>query len=142
MQQDTRLARLLHVLIHMHLRGGATTSDTIAQMLHTNPALVRRTMASLRDAGYVESGRGPGGGWRLACALADVTVADVYVALAHKRPFAFGPAQDNPACPVEAVINTYLTGALDDAEAKLLKTMGTTRLADLAHQVAPPRNAA
>ena len=35
MQRDTRLARLLHVLIHMHLRGGATTSQTIALMLHT-----------------------------------------------------------------------------------------------------------
>jgi Rrf2 family protein len=138
MQQDTRLARLLHVLIHMHLRAGATTSDTIAQMLHTNPALVRRTMASLRDAGYVESGRGPGGGWRLACALSDVTVADVYAALSHKRPFAFGVAEDNPACPVEAVINAYLMTALDDAESRLLKTMGKTRLSDLAHQVVPP----
>ena len=61
MQRDTRLARLLHVLIHMHLRGGTTTSDTIAQMLHTQPSLVRRTMAALREAGYVESIAGPKG---------------------------------------------------------------------------------
>lgn len=60
MQRDTRLARLLHVLIHMDLRGGTTTSETIAQMLHTQPSLVRRTMAALRAAGYVESIVGPG----------------------------------------------------------------------------------
>lgn len=138
MQQDTRLARLLHVLIHMHLRGGATTSETIAQMLHTNPALVRRTMASLREAGYVESGSGPGGGWRLVCALSDVTVRDVYVALAHKSAFTFGAAADNPACPVEAVINDYLETALDTAEGALLTAMGTTRLSELAQKVAIP----
>lgn len=138
MQQDTRLARLLHVLIHMHLRGGSTTSDTIAQMLHTNPALVRRTMAALREAGYVESGSGPGGGWSLACALSDVTVADVYKALSHRSVFAFGPAADNATCPVEAVVNQYLESALDAAETALLRTMGKTRLSDLAQKIAVP----
>jgi DNA-binding IscR family transcriptional regulator len=135
MQQDTRLARLLHVLIHMHLRGGATTSETIAQMLHTNPALVRRTMASLRDAGYVRSERGPGGGWQLSCALADVTVEDVYIALSRPSLFAFGPAADNASCPVEAVVNAHLMSALGAAETALLEKMGETRLSDLAEQI-------
>jgi Rrf2 family protein len=137
MQSDTRLARLLHVLIHMHLRGGSTTSDTIAQMLHTNPALVRRTMASLRDAGYVRSERGPGGGWRLSCALADVTVKDVHVALSSPSVFAFGPAQDNASCPVEAAVNAHLVTAMAAAESALLKKMGETTLSDLARKITP-----
>jgi len=66
-------------------------------------------------AGYLASVSGPGGG-RLACALDDITVGDVYLALAHKSVFAFGPAADNPACPVETVINDYLATALDTAE--------------------------
>jgi len=41
---------MLHVLIHMHKRGGRTTSETIALMLDTNPVVVRRTMASLKHA--------------------------------------------------------------------------------------------
>jgi len=142
MQLDTRLARVLHVLIHMQLRGGATTSDTIAQMLHTNPALVRRTMASLRGAGYVESERGPGGGWRLTCALADVTVKDVYLALAHKGVFTFGPAIDNPQCPVEAVVNAFVTTTQSAAEQALLDTMAETTLANLAGRIAVPEVAA
>lgn len=140
MQTDTRLARLLHVLLHMHLRGGATTSETIAQMLHTNPALVRRTMAALRNAGYVQSERGPGGGWRLACALADVTVRDVYAALSAPAVFAFGPAADNAACPVEAVVNGHLMAALGAAETALLEAMGGTTLLALAQQVVPSRH--
>src|ERR1700752_2976118 len=104
MQRDTRLARLLHVLVHMHLRGGTTTSETLAQMWHTQPSLVRRTMAALREAGYVESIVGPGGGWVLSRALGDLTVGDIYGAIAHKSAFAIGTADDNPDCPVESAV--------------------------------------
>lgn len=62
MAYDTRFARLLHVLVHMHLRGGTTTSGTLAQMLHTNEVVVRRTMAALRTAGMVTSTGGRKGG--------------------------------------------------------------------------------
>lgn len=131
MQQDTRLARLLHVLVHMHLRGGSTTSETIAQMLHTNASLVRRTMACLRNAGYVKAERGPGGGWHLSCSLEKVTVKDIHTTLLCPNLFTFGPTQDNPACPVEAVVNQHLKAAMDEAENTMLKVMGKIKLSDL-----------
>ncbi|AOZ49217.1 Rrf2 family transcriptional regulator [Chromobacterium vaccinii] len=132
MQRDTRLARLLHVLIHMHLRGGATTSETIAQMLHTQPSLVRRTMAALREAGYVASIPGPKGGWTLCRELADLTVRDIYVAITHKSAFAISAANDNPACPVETTVNQVLDAALSSAEEALLQHLAQIRLSDLA----------
>ncbi|WP_335582962.1 Rrf2 family transcriptional regulator [Cupriavidus malaysiensis] len=135
MQRDTRLARLLHVLIHMHLRGGMTTSDTIAQMLHTQPSLVRRTMAALREAGYVESIAGPKGGWALCRGLGELTVRDIYAAIAHKSAFALGAANDNPACPVESAVNQVLEDALGAAEEALLRRLAQVRLADLARRV-------
>ena len=135
MQRDTRLARLLHVLIHMHLRGGTTTSETIAQMLHTQPSLVRRTMAALREAGYVESIVGPKGGWVLCRELGDLTVRDIYAAIAHKSAFAIGAAYDNPACPVEAAVNQVLDDALNSAEEELLRNLAQIRLSDLARCV-------
>ncbi|WP_343212494.1 Rrf2 family transcriptional regulator [Burkholderia sp. JP2-270] len=135
MQRDTRLARLLHVLIHMRLRGGTTTSETIAQMLHTQPSLVRRTMAALREAGYVESIAGPKGGWALRRELGDLTVQDIYAAIAHKSAFAIGVANDNPACPVEAAVNHVLDDALRSAEEALLRHLAKIRLSDLARRV-------
>lgn len=137
MPQDTRLARLLHVLLHMHLHGGSTTSDTIAQMLQTNPVVVRRTMAGLREAGHVVSTGGPGGGWSLAGNFATLTVADVYRAMAPARPFAFGPATDNPACPVEGTANRFLSGAMARAEEALLAQFAAQRLVDLAAELKP-----
>lgn len=135
MRLDTRLARLLHVLVHMHLRGGSTTSDNIALMLHTNPVVVRRTMAALRDAGYVQSAGGRGGGWELARDPEDFTVRDVFEAIAHTTLFALGPADDNPACPVEAAVNRYLNDALGAAEAAMLRIFGKKSLATIARDV-------
>jgi len=139
MTQDTRLARLLHVLIHMHLRGGTTTSETIAQMLHTNAVVVRRTMASLRDAGLVASSGGRGGGWELTCDLDHVTARHVYDAIAHTTAFAIGPADDNPRCPVETAVNRLIEGALQDAEAAILRRLGARPLTALVHEVAPAK---
>ena len=64
MKTDGRLARMLHVLVHMGLLGGRETSERIAQMLNTNPVVVRRTLGALREHGIVESEGGRGGGWK------------------------------------------------------------------------------
>lgn len=134
---DTRLARLLHVLLHMHLHGGSTTSETISKMLHTNPVVVRRTMAAMRDAGYVTSTGGRGGGWSLSANLDELTVADVYKALAPSNPFTLGPAVDNPVCPVETAVNRHVIAGLAKAEATLLHHFGKTRLTDLTSEISP-----
>jgi Rrf2 family protein len=119
----------------MHLRGGTTTSETIAQMLHTQPSLVRRTMAALRTAGYVESIAGPGGGWTLCREPGDLTVRDVYAAIAPKSAFAMGTADDNPACPVESAVSRFLDDALNSAEDELLRRLAQMRLSDIARYV-------
>lgn len=135
MPQDTRLARLLHVLIHMHLRGGSTTSDTISEMLKTNPVVVRRTMAGLRDAGYVVSVGGRGGGWTLTEEFAQLTVADVYRATRGEQVFAFGPSSDNPQCPVEATANRLLETAMEAAETSLLAHLSSKTLVEIAREI-------
>jgi DNA-binding IscR family transcriptional regulator len=141
MRKDSRLARMLHVLIHMHLRGGSTTSETIALMLHTNPVVVRRTMAGLRQHGYVLSEGGHRGGWTLTCALEDLTVMDVYRAVGEPLIFAIGLAEDHPTCPVETAVNGFLDGVLGDAETALLRRFAHCTLAEIARKVANSENA-
>jgi DNA-binding IscR family transcriptional regulator len=41
---DSRLSRMLHVLLHMARHDKPFTSEQIAKMLQTNPVVVRRTM--------------------------------------------------------------------------------------------------
>ncbi len=123
---------MLHVLIHMDRHEGAATSEAIAAMLNTNPVVVRRTMAGLRDKGYVTSEKGHGGGWRLARPLSRITLLDVHRALGEPPLFAMGLSADHPDCLVEQAVNASLADALRAAEATLLARLGTVTLADIA----------
>jgi len=122
-------------LIHMHLRGGTTTSGTLAQMLHTNEVVVRRTMAALRTAGMVTSSGGRNGGWVLSRGLETITARDVHEAIAHGAVFSIGPADDNPACPVEQAANQLVADSLRAGEQALLHHLGAKSLSDLAAEI-------
>lgn len=132
MRSDSRLSRMLHVLLHMARHDAPFTSEQLAQMLRTNPVVVRRTMAGLRDAGYVRSGKGHGGGWSIACDLRDITLLDIHRAVGGPHLFAIGIESDNPQCAVERTVNAALDGALKEAEAILIARLGAITLADLA----------
>lgn len=132
MRRDSRLSRMLHVLIHMDRQEGAATSETIAAMLNTNPVVVRRTMAGLRDKGYVRSEKGHGGGWSLAVGLKDLTLLDIYRAIGDPPLFAFGPAHDQPECLVEQAVGHAVEDVLQQAEALLLGGLAKVTLADIA----------
>lgn len=132
MRQDSRLSRMLHVLLHMARHDGPMTSETIAQMLGTNPVVVRRTMAGLREAGYVHSVKGHGGGWTLASDLSDVSLLDIHRAVGGPRIFAIGNESDNPECAVEQSVNRALDDALREAEALLTARLAAVTLAELA----------
>jgi DNA-binding IscR family transcriptional regulator len=131
MRNDGRLSRMLHVLIHLARRGAPMTSEAIAGMLGTNPALIRRTMAGLRDAGYVRSEKGHGGGWAIAADLESVTLLDVHRAVGGPRLFAIGIDQPEPGCQVANVVNEAVSDALRDAERLLTARLGSISLAAL-----------
>ncbi len=131
---DSRLSRMLHVLLHMAREDQPFTSERIAEMLGTNAAVVRRTMAGLRKAGMVSSERGPQGGWQLACGLQQVSLLDVHQAVGGPTLFAIGSDRSKPDCAVERVVNAALADTLREAEALLLQRLGSVSLADLAQQ--------
>lgn len=131
MRKDSRLSRMLHVLLHMGRREQPLTSEQIAQMLQTNPVVVRRTMAGLRRAGYVGSVKGHGGGWHLACDLQDVTLLDIHKAVGGVRIFAIGTEGVDAQCAVERTVNGALEDVLQQAEQLVMQRLGEVSLADL-----------
>ncbi|MDB5552155.1 MAG: transcriptional regulator, BadM/Rrf2 family [Rhizobium sp.] len=131
MRIDTRLSRMLHVLLHMARYDRPVTSDQIAHMLGTNPVVVRRTLAGLRDAGYVHSEKGHGGGWEIASDLEKVSLLDVHRAVGSPRVFAIGNERLSPGCLVEKIVNEAVEDALQKAEALLVARLGAVSLAHL-----------
>jgi DNA-binding IscR family transcriptional regulator len=122
---------VLHVLLHMAEQSGPVTSDVLAKAIGTNPVVVRRIMAGLRDQGYVRSEKGHGGGWTLACDLSKVTMRDIYTALGSPALLAMSNRAETPGCLVEQAVNAALNQAFEDAEALLLARLGQVTLAML-----------
>ena len=130
-RRDSRLSRMLHVLIHMAEHDEPLTSEAVAGFMSTNPVVARRTMAGLRDAGFLTSKKGHGGGWALAVPLEKITLLDVYRALGDPAVFAFGPTGEPADCLVEQAIDERLEATLEEARAILLGRFAEITLADI-----------
>ena len=133
MKPDSKLSSILHVLLHMAHAGRPMTSDEMATCLGTNPVLVRRVMAGLRERGYVASTKGHGGGWTISCDLEQVTLRDIYDAVGAPTVFAMGNRVEQPGCLVEQAVNAALAETLDDAEKRLLARFGEVTIGAIAH---------
>lgn len=134
MPRDSRMSRMLHVLIHMDRHVQRATSEEISRMLGTNPVVVRRMMGGLRDKGYVRSEKGHGGGWELTRGLNAITLLDVYQAIGNPSLFNIGPHTDTPDCLVEQIVDTRMEQALDEAETLLMARFEAITVGDLADE--------
>lgn len=135
MKRDSKLSGVLHVLLHMAEQPGPITSEVLATAMCTNPVVIRRIMAGLRDEGYVRAEKGHGGGWTLACDLEKVTLRDIYDALGSPVLLAMCNRTESPGCLVEQAVNTALDQTFRDAEALLLARLGEVTLAALSADI-------
>jgi DNA-binding IscR family transcriptional regulator len=110
------------------------TSESLAKAMQTNPVVVRRTMAGLREQGFVTSEKGHGGGWLLSCDLKKITLHDVYEAIGSPTMLAIGNRAESSECLVEKAVNTATGNAFREAEKMLISKFHNTTLADL-HKV-------
>lgn len=131
MRQDTRLSRLLHVLLHMAETDEALTSQEIAGMLGSNPVVVRRILAGLREEGFVAAEKGHGGGWRLTRPTEEITLLDIYRSLGEPELFAFGLSNPAPECLVEQAVNATMRDTIAGAAEAMKKRFAETRLSDI-----------
>ena len=132
MKRDSRLSGVLHVLLHMAEQGEPMTSEQLAKAMQTHPVVIRRILGGLRDAGFVHSEKGHGGGWTIPKDLADITMRDVYDAIGCPSLMAMGNRTEAPGCLVEQAVNAALDTGFREAEALLLARFGEVTLAALA----------
>lgn len=135
MKTDSKLSGVLHVLLHMAQTDQPMTSEALAEMMQTNPVVIRRILAGLREQGFVQSGKGHGGGWKLSCDLSKVSLRDIYDALGAPTILAIGNRSESPGCLVEQAVNAAMDQAFQDAEALLLARLGEVSLAELAEDM-------
>jgi len=132
MKSSERLSAALHVLVHMAERpDAALTSAEMAAFVGTNPVVIRRGFAGLRDAGIVTSVKGHGGGWRLARPAEAITLAEIQHALGE-RVVSLTAFDVPPTCLILRAVTAALDEAMQEAERALDRRLATLTLADLA----------
>ncbi|MFM2340232.1 MAG: putative HTH-type transcriptional regulator YwnA [Candidatus Parcubacteria bacterium] len=131
MKKSTKFSDVLHILLHMAGSQEPTTSEDLAKAMQTNPVVVRRTMAGLREQGFVQSEKGHGGGWSLSCDLKKVTLLDIYKAVESPALLAITNRNEGTECQIEKAVNTATREAFDEAEALLIKKFYDVTLAKL-----------
>jgi Rrf2 family protein len=136
MKRFSRLSATLHVLVHLAQRPDqAFTSDQLAGWWNTNPVVVRRTFAPLREAGLIRSLAGHGGGWTLARPASEITLGAIYDLLGE-RLVDLAPKEESPGCLVERAVNRAVHDSYEAANALLRTRLAQITLQDLAQDVA------
>ena len=111
------------------------TSETIAHSVNTNAVVVRRIMGCLTKHGLVTSKMGVGGGACLSRSPAEITLADIYLALDEEALFQVPPLDDVHECAVSKIARPVIRDILQTAENHLLENLRATTLADMIERV-------
>ena len=133
MKRGGRFSIALHLLAHLAEAGARpTTSEGLAAHMHTNPVVIRRSLAGLREAGIVASSKGHGGGWTLARPATAISLREIYVIVGERGDLVAAREPDAHSCLIAARVDRALDGFYAEAEALLLRRLGDISLADLA----------
>ena len=136
MNTSSRFTVAVHILSLLAYCGmERCTSEFIGGSVNTNPVVIRRLLASLRQARLVASQGGPGGGWQLLREPGEITLGEVFLAVEGGALFPLHASTPNPLCPVGKHIQAALAGIYRDAQAALLADLDRTTLAHLVQNV-------
>lgn len=81
MAANTRFVTGVHILVILSQNEALKTSADLAEVLHTNPVVIRRILSSLQQADLIVSQKGPSGGSKLTRPAKSITLAQVHRAL-------------------------------------------------------------
>lgn len=107
------------------------TSELIAGSVGTNPVVIRRQLALLREAKLVESKGARGGGWVLARKPEAIKLSQVRGALGTEATFRMHRNDPSPNCVVGQNVRRALAVVCEDAEKAVTRSLQTRTIKDL-----------
>ncbi len=109
MASNSQFAVALHILtIIAKNNGEMVKSEYIADSVNTNAVVIRRLLCNLQEANLVASQKGATGGTRLSKSAEEISLNDIYEAVAHGDVFSLHPSKPNQDCPVGKNIESVL----------------------------------
>jgi Rrf2 family protein len=107
------------------------TSEWIAGSVGTNPVVIRRQLAVLREAKLVESKGARGGGWALARSPEAIKLSQVRAALGDEATFRMHKNDPSPNCVVGQNVRQALQAVYEDVEKAVMRSLQTRTIKDL-----------
>ncbi len=139
MAENSRFAVAVHIMALLAWVGDEPAkSDYIARSVNTNPVVVRRILGHLAKAGLVASQTGATGGSRLTRQPQQISLREIYQAVASGHIFALHHQPPSATCPVGKDIQPVLTTMIDRAESALEDVLAQTTLAEVVVSVRAP----
>lgn len=129
MYPNSRFAVAVHVLTVLAWKQEEPVkSERLAESVKTNPVVIRRILCALHDAELVVSQTGAAGGSRLARRPSQITLLDVYRAVAGGGVFGLHHKPPSRRCLVGSHIETVLGAVLEEANLAVERVLARTTL--------------
>lgn len=112
------------------------SSDFLARSVNTNPALIRKIMAMLKNAELIQVKPGVAGA-TLTKSLTEISLLEIYQAVAVVEPNElFGiHDQPNPACPIGRNIQATIEPIFITAQSAMERVLEQIMLADVVKDI-------
>ncbi len=128
-----RFALAVHALVLLARMPSPATSAVLAGSVNAHATCVRKVLAPLARAGLVEAFEGRDGGYRLTRSAAEISLDEIYLAVAREPLLPPNPAAANPRCPISVAMGPALAEIAKEAEARFQEALARRTLADVAN---------
>ncbi|GAA3413570.1 Rrf2 family transcriptional regulator [Paenibacillus hodogayensis] len=138
---SSRFSMAVHILSMITLDPLYSTGDRIARSINSNPVVIRRIMAQLKKAGYIETKSGVAGA-SLRVSPERLTLLDIYRAVESvegNQLFNFHKDPD-PNCSVGMNIESVLVPQLTHAQMAMEHELASVTLAQIVEQLRTKAN--
>ncbi len=136
MAVNTQFSIAVHIMAGLGCRDDKdTTSRQLAMSVNTSPSFVRRTLAKLSKAGLIETVTGKAGACWLARKPKQISLLDIYQAVAAPKAFSIHTYPVRKSCPVSCSIKGALKKALAKTQKAFEASLDETSLADIVSDI-------
>lgn len=139
MAANSQFSMAVHILTLLAGAGDRNVkSEYIAKSVNTNAVVIRRVLGHLNHAGLVVSQTGAFGGTRLSRPPAEISLRDVYKAVACGEVFALHGRSPNQDCPVGRNIEAVLCNLQKAIDRSVDEKLGQFTLAAVMEMLEHP----
>lgn len=134
MQLDTSFASAIHICVYLDKAGKKlVNSNELAASIGTNPVVVRRIVAKLKEFGIVKVKVGIGGGYMLGKPANNISLWDIYLSMRKDNPFKLKVGNTTDA--IASSLPKALEETFADTEYAMKKPLGNTTVRQIAGKI-------